>query len=149
MTEPVVTAKTEHRDATPARARSDVANSVWRALPRPETGHRATEMWMGQEVETLTATLLRPGLKAVVVGINPSPVSVAAGHYYQGQLGHRFYKRLHEAGVIDLNAGGFEDDVAFAAGIGFTGVVKRSTREPMACDAASLITVASCSRQTD
>ena len=42
----------------------------------------------------LTETLpeyLRPGLRAVFVGLNPSPVSVAAGHYYQGKLGRRFW----------------------------------------------------------
>ena len=38
---------------------------------------------MGNQVQTL-ADLFRHGLRAVVVGINPSPVSVAAGHYYQG-----------------------------------------------------------------
>jgi TDG/mug DNA glycosylase family protein len=93
---------------------------------RREVGHRVTETWMGEQVETL-ADLLRSGLRVVVIGINPSPVSVAVGHYYQGQLGQRFYQRLNEAGVIDLSAGGFEDDVAFAAGIGFTDVVKRPT----------------------
>lgn len=98
---------------------------------------------MGQQVETLTDPL-RPGLKSVVVGINPSPVSVAAGNYYQGQLGQRFYKRLHQAGVIDLNASGFEDDAAFAAGSGFTDVVKRPTSRADGCDPASLSTVASC-----
>ena len=36
---------------------------------------------MGEQVETL-ADVLRPGLRAVVIGINPSPVSVAAGHCY-------------------------------------------------------------------
>lgn len=95
-------------------------------VPADETGHRANETWMGEQVETL-ADLLRPGLRAVVVGINPSPVSVAAGHYYQGRLGQRFYSRLHDAGVIDLSAGGFEDDAAFASGIGFADVVKRPT----------------------
>jgi hypothetical protein len=34
---------------------------------------------MGEEVETL-ADLLRDGLRAVAVGINPAPKSVAAGH---------------------------------------------------------------------
>ena len=81
---------------------------------------------MGEKVETL-ADLLRPGLKAIVIGINPSPVSVAAGHYYQGQLGQRFYKRLEEVGVLDRAAEEHEDDAAFAAGIGFTDVVKRPT----------------------
>jgi TDG/mug DNA glycosylase family protein len=95
-----------------------------------EPGHRLTETWMGCETLTL-ADLLRPGLRAVVVGINPSPVSVAAGHYYQGQLGQRFFQRLDEAGVINLPAAGFQDDAAYAAGIGFTDVVKRPTRRAM------------------
>jgi TDG/mug DNA glycosylase family protein len=43
--------------------------------------HRATEEWMGQQVETLE-DLLRPGLRAVCIGINPAPTSVGAGHYY-------------------------------------------------------------------
>lgn len=118
------------RSATP-RARRKFPPSTSSApsgrVQRPKKpGHRVTETWMGEQAETL-ADLLRPGLRAVVVGINPSPVSVAAGHYYQGQLGQRFYRRLHDAGVIDLSAGGFEDDVAFATGIGFTDVVKRPT----------------------
>jgi TDG/mug DNA glycosylase family protein len=91
-----------------------------------EPGHRVTEMWMGEEVMTL-ADLVRPGLRAVVVGINPSPVSVAAGHYYQGQVGQRFLRRLVQAGVIDLAVGEFEDDRAYAAGLGFTDAVKRPT----------------------
>jgi TDG/mug DNA glycosylase family protein len=77
---------------------------------------------------TLTlADLLRPRLRAVVVGINPSPVSVAAGRYYQSQPGQRFFQRLDEAGVINLSAARFEDDASYAAGIGFTDVVKRPT----------------------
>jgi TDG/mug DNA glycosylase family protein len=81
---------------------------------------------MSQEVFTLE-DLLHSRLRTVVVGINPSPVSVAVGHYYQGKLGQRFYKRLDRAGVIDLSAAGFQDDAAFTAGIGFTDVVKRPT----------------------
>lgn len=62
-------------------------------------GHRVVERWRGEPVEPL-ADLLRPGLRAVCVGINPSPVSVAAGHYYQGRLGRLFFSRLYEAGVL-------------------------------------------------
>jgi TDG/mug DNA glycosylase family protein len=75
--------------------------------------------------------LLRPGLRAVVVGINPSSVSVAAGHYYQGRAGQRFFARLRAAGLLPAGDG-FEDDIAFAAGIGFTDLVKRPT--PRASD---------------
>lgn len=71
--------------------------------------------------------LLRPGLRAVVVGINPSPLSVAAGHYYQGRAGQQFFRRLRAAGLIP-DGDGFEDALAFAAGIGFTDLAKRPTR---------------------
>jgi TDG/mug DNA glycosylase family protein len=87
--------------------------------------HRTVEAWMGSEVQTL-ADLLSPGLRAVCVGINPSPVSVAAGHYYQGRIGQRFFSRLTQAGILP-RGDGFEDDRAFAAGIGFTDIVKRPT----------------------
>jgi TDG/mug DNA glycosylase family protein len=80
---------------------------------------------MGQKVQTL-ADLLRPGLGGVVVGINPSPVSVAAGHYYQGNLGQAFFRRLEKAGVIAPGEGP-EDDRAFESGLGFTDLVKRPT----------------------
>jgi hypothetical protein len=49
----------------------------------------------GQRIRTLKS-LLRRGLKAVFVGLNPSPVSVNRGHYYQGKLGQRFWARLRE-----------------------------------------------------
>jgi double-stranded uracil-DNA glycosylase len=81
---------------------------------------------MGVEVETLE-DLLAENLRAVCVGINPSPVSVAAGHYYQGRAGQRFFARLREAGVIPQAADGYEDDTALRAGIGFTDIVKRPT----------------------
>jgi double-stranded uracil-DNA glycosylase len=81
---------------------------------------------MGEEVETLQ-DLLRSGLRAVCVGINPSPVSVKAGHYYQGRAGQRFFRRLRNAGLLRADLVGFEDDAAFETGIGFTDIVKRPT----------------------
>lgn len=90
----------------------------------PDSGHRVVETWRGEQVETL-ADLLKPGLRAVCVGINPSPVSVAAGHYYQGQVGQRFWARLRQVGLLEEPGDGFEDDAAFAAGVGFTDIVKR------------------------
>jgi TDG/mug DNA glycosylase family protein len=84
-----------------------------------------TREWLGEEVLTL-ADLLRSGLRAVIVGINPSPVSVAAGHYYQGANGKRWWAALREAGILP-DGDGWEDDRLFAAGIGFTDLVKRAT----------------------
>lgn len=97
--------------------------------------HRVTIDWLGEQVETL-ADLLRPGLRAVCVGINPSPVSVAAGHYYQGRIGRRFWQRLQQAGAIEATRSGREDDAAFLAGIGFTDIVKRPTARADAISAA-------------
>jgi TDG/mug DNA glycosylase family protein len=84
---------------------------------------------MGEPTETLE-DLLRPGLRAVCVGINPTPTSVAAGHYYQGGAGRRVMARLIDAGlvpVVDAREHEHLDDAAFAAGVGFTDVVKRPT----------------------
>jgi TDG/mug DNA glycosylase family protein len=89
--------------------------------------HRVTEEWMGQPVETLE-DLLRPGLRVVCIGINPALTSVRAGHHYQGQLGQQFCERLRRAGLLP-RAPGWEDDLAFEHGIGFTDIVKRPTQK--------------------
>ena len=81
----------------------------------------------GQQVETLQE-LLRPGLRAVFVGINPAPPSVLAEHYYQGSLGRRFWQRLKDHRIaVDLPPG-CEDEAAFAQGFGFADVVRQPTR---------------------
>jgi Uracil DNA glycosylase superfamily len=92
------------------------------------TGHRVILKWMGSEVETL-ADLLPAHPRAVCVGINPAPTSVAVGHYYHGPQGQRFFARLIQATLLQPIRDGFEDDAAVASGIGFTDVVKRPTRE--------------------
>jgi TDG/mug DNA glycosylase family protein len=79
----------------------------------------------GERIETLEDRL-HPGLQAVVVGINPARMSVAAGHYDHGRLGQAFFGRLRRAGVLP-DTPGWEDDLAFASGIGFTDIVKRPT----------------------
>jgi len=81
---------------------------------------------MGTEVETL-ADLIPIEPRVVCVGINPAPASVAAGHYYQGRLGQRFFTRLRLAGLLPDLVEGWADDAAFELGVGFTDVVKRPT----------------------
>ena len=88
--------------------------------------HRVTQEWMGEHVETLE-DLLRPGLRAICIGINPALKSAAAGHYYQGTLGQRFFERLQNADPLPRESG-WEDDLGFENGIGFTDIVKRPTR---------------------
>ncbi len=89
-------------------------------------GHRVIQEWMGEAVETLE-DLVRPGLRAVCVGFNPAEVSVDAGHYYQGRAGQRFLSRLAAVGGLPDGVG-WEDDRAYASGLGFIDIVKRPTR---------------------
>jgi TDG/mug DNA glycosylase family protein len=91
-----------------------------------DVGHQVTVEWMGTEVTTL-ADLFPSPARAVCVGINPAPPSVAAGHYFQGRQGQRFFARLRQAGIVGTASAGAEDDAALADGIGFTDVVKRPT----------------------
>jgi hypothetical protein len=94
-----------------------------------EKRNMATEKFIvnGQEITTLKE-LLRPGLKAVFVGLNPSNSSAKREHYYQGRLGRKFWKRLREYDIVPALAEGAEDDDAFTHGYGFADLVRRPTR---------------------
>ena len=105
----------------PRRARGDAQE--WPRSDNP--GHRVVEDWMGVATETLR-DLLRPGLRAALVGWNPTPRSVAAGHYYQGRAGRTIIGRLRRAGLVPERPG-HDDDLLYAAGIGFTDIAKRPT----------------------
>lgn len=80
----------------------------------------------GQITETLREHL-EPGLRAVFVGLNPSPVSVRAGHYYQGRLGRRFWNRMREHGIVPWEQVGAENELAIKLGFGFADLVRRPT----------------------
>lgn len=88
-------------------------------------GHRARAWWLGKRIWTLE-DVIPPDPLAVCVGLNPAPLSVAVGHYYQGDLGKRFYERLRWVGLLPTEPG-WEDDAGARAGIGFTDIVKRPT----------------------
>jgi TDG/mug DNA glycosylase family protein len=91
------------------------------------TGYQAREDWMGSEVLTL-ADVWPTTPRAMIVGLNPAPSSVAAGHYYQGQVGQGQLRKLGLAGLFTLPAGRYFEDAAVAAGVGFTDIVKRPSR---------------------
>lgn len=86
--------------------------------------HRITTEWMGERIETLE-DLLPEAPRAIVIGINPSRVSVDAGHYYQGRLGQLLFRRLAGVGLFDGAPRGQEDDALLERGVGFTDLVKR------------------------
>jgi TDG/mug DNA glycosylase family protein len=88
----------------------------------------------GLEVETLAdLPPTRGGL--LFVGLNPSPVSVAAGHYHQGVLGRRFWQRLEVAGILPAGTSAADADDALVAGShGITDLLKLPTARDEATD---------------
>jgi len=87
------------------------------------------------EAEQTLPDYLRPGLRIVFVGINPSIYSVQQGHYFARSI-NRFWpafsrSRLSEPirAALGRERLGPEDDAALLDfGIGFTDVVKRPSR---------------------
>lgn len=104
---------------------------------RPEPGsHRMTLTVDGAPIETL-ADLPPLRDRLLFVGLNPSPVSVTAGHYHQGRLGQTFWRRLMTAGVLPPGTSiEIADDALMAVGHGITDLLKVPTARDEATDAA-------------
>src|SRR3954469_4400298 len=92
---------------------------------RPGPGRHLTTISVNGRSVTTLADLPPARDRLLFVGLNPSPVSVAAGHYHQGRLGQTFWRRLMLAAVIPpgtpLEAA---DDALVAAGHGITDLLK-------------------------
>jgi TDG/mug DNA glycosylase family protein len=97
--------------------------------------HRVTLVLDGEPVETL-ADLPPLRDRLLFVGLNPSPVSVEAGHYHQGQLGRAFWGRLIRATILPADTPiESADDALVAAGHGITDLLKVPTARDDASDA--------------
>ncbi len=105
-------------------------------LHRPGPGlHRAPITIDGRLVETLV-DLPPERARLLFVGLNPSPVSVTAGHYHQGRLGRTFWRRLMLAGVLPPGTPvETADDALVAAGHGITDLIRAPTPRDVATDA--------------
>ena len=71
--------------------------------------------------------LLRPGLKLIFCGYNPSLRSGATGYHY-AYPGNRFWRVLHAAGITERLYRPEEDEALLDRGIGFTNLCPRPTR---------------------
>jgi TDG/mug DNA glycosylase family protein len=103
---------------------------------RPGPGpHRTTLQLDGTSVETL-ADLPPLRDRLLFVGLNPSPVSVRAGHYFQGRLGRMFWERLMVAQILPRDTViETADDTLLAAGHGLTDLHKVPSPRDTATDA--------------
>ena len=115
----------------------DRADELAALLERPGPGpHRLTIVVDGRPVETL-ADLPPLRDRLLFVGLNPSPVSVAAGHYFQGRLGKAFWQRLIVAQILPKDTAiETADDALVAAGHGVTDLLKVPSARDTATDDA-------------
>lgn len=73
--------------------------------------------------------------RLLFVGLNPSPVSVEAGHYHQGRLGRTFWRRLMLAGILPpATPVESADDALVAEGHGITDLSKAVSARDEATD---------------
>jgi double-stranded uracil-DNA glycosylase len=94
----------------------------------PPGAARATMPGVADGVSGVTTLpdLLAPGLRLVVVGINPSRYSAAAGHYY-ARPGNDFWRLLATSGLTERVLDPAEDHDLPRLGIGLTDLVKTPT----------------------
>jgi TDG/mug DNA glycosylase family protein len=115
---------------------SAIPPDVESLLERPGPGpHRTTILVDGSATETL-ADLPPLRDRLLFVGLNPSPVSVEAGHYFQGRLGQLFWRRLIAADILPEGTPiETADDMLLAAGHGLTDLHKVPSPRDEATDA--------------
>ena len=75
----------------------------------------------------MAVDLLRPGLKLVFCGYNPSLTSGRSGHHY-AHPGNRFWRVLFASGITDRLYQPHEDERLLSLEIGFNNLCSRPTR---------------------
>jgi len=94
-------------------------------IERPGPGRHVTTIEAGGRVVETLADLPPLRDRLLFVGLNPSPVSVAAGHYHQGRLGRAFWGRLIQATILPGDTViETADDTLVAVGHGITDLHK-------------------------
>ena len=99
-----------------------MSDAISRALGR----FKPTPEQLAAAYGTNVPDLIRPGLKVLFCGINPSLYSAAVGHHF-ARPGNRFWPALYAAGFTDRLLSAFEEQELLAAGYGITNVVDRAT----------------------
>lgn len=88
-------------------------------------GYRTDLLIDGALVSTLADILPARGtLRMLIIGKTPSPMSVDAGHYFQGRMGKGLWKRLDDAGLLHAVPGSFADEAVLGQGFGLTDLCK-------------------------
>jgi len=75
----------------------------------------------------MATDILRPGLKLIFCGYNPSLTSGRSGHHY-AHPGNRFWRVLQASGITNRLYEPQEDERLLGLSIGFTNLCSRPTR---------------------
>lgn len=78
-------------------------------------------------MEPALGPIVAPGLRLLLVGINPSLRSAEVGHHF-ARPGNRFWPALHAAGITPRRLTPAEDHLLPAFGVGVTNIAARPTR---------------------
>jgi TDG/mug DNA glycosylase family protein len=87
---------------------------------------RPTKQELAESYGRTLPDLVAPGLRVLLVGINPSLWSGWSGHHF-GRPSNRLWTTLHEAGLTRRRLAPEDTAELLAAGIGITNLVARAT----------------------
>src|SRR4051794_10005423 len=93
---------------------------------RPVPTGRPTKQELAAAYGRTLPDLVAPGLRMLLVGINPSLFSGWSGHHF-GRPSNRLWATLHEAALTPRRLRPEDTDELLAAGIGITNLVARAT----------------------
>jgi double-stranded uracil-DNA glycosylase len=91
-----------------------------------ETARRPTKPELAAAYGRTLPDLVAPGLRVLLVGINPSLWSGWSGRHF-GRPSNRLWRTLHEAGLTPRRLAPEDTADLLAAGIGITNLVARAT----------------------
>ncbi len=83
---------------------------------------------MANEVLETLPDYLQPGLDIVLIGLNPSSISVREGHYFANPR-NRFWTALNRSGLVPVQLSPALDKQLMDHGIGLTDLIKRPTSQ--------------------
>ena len=95
--------------------------AVHRSKPRPPTREELLKAY-----DTVIPDLVGPGIRVLLVGINPSLYSGWTGRHF-ARPGNRLWRTLHEAGFTDRRLEPRDNQAILGAGLGITNLVARAT----------------------
>jgi TDG/mug DNA glycosylase family protein len=91
-----------------------------------EAPWRPTREQLAAAVNKTLPDILEPGMKLLLVGINPGLYTAAIGHHF-GRPGNRFWPAMYAGGFTPRLLSPFESGLLSDFGIGITNMVNRAT----------------------